>query len=200
MALSAETIGAVVLAGGRATRLGGVDKGLVQLAGRPLLAHVLARLVGTVAGVAVSANRNLDVYAGFGHVVARDASDDYPGPLAGLLAAAPLLDTPWLLCVPCDTPFLPADLAPRLYAAAQAAGSPLARAADAARAQFAVMLLRRELLDDLAAWLAGGGRRVQDWQVRHAPAEVRFEQPEWAFLNINDAADLRRAEAIARGE
>lgn len=197
MASSAEAIGAVVLAGGRATRLEGVDKGLVQLAGRPLLAHVLARLAGTVAGVAVSANRNLDAYAGFGYAVVRDASDDYPGPLAGLLAAAPLLDTPWLLCVPCDTPFLPTDLAARLYAAAQAAGSPLARAADAARAQFAVMLLRRELLDDLAAWLAAGGRRVQDWQARHAPAEARFEQPEWAFLNINDAAELRHAEAIA---
>lgn len=196
MASRAEAVGAVVLAGGRATRLAGVDKGLVELAGRPLVAHVLTRLEGRVAAIVLSANRNLDAYAAYGHGIARDASDDYPGPLAGLLAAAPRLDTPWLLCVPCDTPFLPIDLAPRLLAAARAAGTSLARAADARRAHFAVMLLRRELLADLDAWLAQGGRRVQDWQARHAPAEARFDSPEWAFLNINDAADLERAEAI----
>lgn len=199
MASTAEAIGAVVLAGGRATRLDGVDKGLVDLAGRPLVAHVLARLDGTVSEIAISANRNLEAYAGFGHPVVRDASDDYPGPLAGLLAAAPRLATPWLLCVPCDTPFLPTDLTARLNAAAHTTGSALARAADATRTQFAVMLLRRELLDDLADWLAQGGRRVQDWQARHAPAEARFATPEWAFLNVNDSADLRRAEAIAAG-
>lgn len=186
-------IGAVILAGGRATRLDGQDKGLLPLAGRPLAAWVLDRLDGQVASVVINANRHLDAYRTLGLPVVTDALPDYPGPLAGVLAAAALLPQPWLLAVPCDTPFLPRTLAARLLAAAEAQGTRLARAAEAAREHYAIMLLHRDLLTDLNDYLQSGGRRVQAWQARHAPATVIFAEAGRAFHNINTQADLDAA-------
>lgn len=195
MSARADAIGAVLLAGGRARRLGGIDKGLVSLHGEPLAAWVGRRLAVQVDHLIISANRNADAYAALGYPVVADSLPDQPGPLAGLLAAADRLAEPWLLSAPCDTPFLPADLAGRLRAAAQSAGVPLARARAGGQTHFAVMLCRRELLADLAAYLAAGGRQVQAWQARHPHIDVDFPDPA-AFFNINTEADLAEARAV----
>lgn len=185
----------LILAGGRARRLGGRDKGLVAVAGRPLVAHVLAALRPQTDSVLISANRNLDRYREFGVPVLADAHAGFAGPLAGIargLAAAP---APLVLCVPCDAPLLPADLAPRLAAALTVAGGrrrALAVAHDGSRRQPLFALLRRDLHADLEAWIARGGRRVGDWVARLDPVEVDFADRAGAFLNVNTPADLAR--------
>lgn len=190
-----DTVSAIVLAGGRAQRLGGIDKGLASLAGKPLVGHVIERIAPQVADIVISANRHGDAYAAYGWPVRSDTSVDYPGPLAGVLACAPAALHEWLLVVPCDTPFLPETLAAGMLERARTCGVKLVRAADAERIHYAIMLLHRSLLADLMTWLEAGERRVQGWQARHTPVEARFEQPPWAFLNINSAEDMRRAEA-----
>lgn len=187
-------IAAIVLAGGRGRRMGERDKGLVELAGRPLAAWVIERLRPQVGAIVVSANRNPEAYGGLGCPVVADDLPDQPGPLAGILAAGQRVAADWLLVTPCDTPFLPADLAERLLAVAREREVALVRAADRRQIHYAVMLLHRRLLADLAAALAAGERRVQSWQARHGHAEATFDGPD-AFLNINTEADLRLAEA-----
>jgi molybdopterin-guanine dinucleotide biosynthesis protein A len=187
---------AIVLAGGRATRLGGVDKALLPLAGRPLLAHVLARLQPQVDDVVINYNRDPAVLAGFGHAVVADASADYSGPLAGIAAALPRCRHELVLVVPCDAPFLPRDLQSRL-AGALAPGIDLVMAHDGIRLQPLFLLLRRTLLDSLLASLAAGDRKVERWCLAQHAATVRFDDPR-AFTNLNAPQDLQTAEKNAR--
>lgn len=168
------------------------DKGLVELAGRPLAGWVIECLRPQVGAIVVSANRNLDAYAALGCPVVADTLPDQPGPLAGIVAAGQATSADWLLVTPCDTPFLPADLASRMLAVARERKVPLVRAADGERIHYAVMLLHRRLLADVAAALAEGERRVQGWQARHPHAEATFVASD-AFLNVNTADDLRHA-------
>ncbi|NTV95768.1 MAG: molybdenum cofactor guanylyltransferase [Thiobacillus sp.] len=172
------------------------DKGLVELAGRPLAAWVIERLRPQVGEIVVSANRNLDAYASLGCPVVPDSLPGQPGPLAGILAAAETTAAEWLLVTPCDTPFLPVNLAAQMLAVALDRHVPLVRAADTERIHYAVMLMHRNLLADLAAALAEGERRVQAWQARHRNAEASFTDPN-AFHNINTATQLGEAEALA---
>lgn len=209
----ASSITGLVLAGGRGQRMGGADKGLQMLHGQPLAAHVLARLAPQVGTLMISANRNRHTYAELGapwqaRVIA-DTLADFPGPLAGLLAGLRAVSqnavdteatTEWLLSAPCDSPWLPADLAVRLADAARAQGVPIATATttDAAgevslHPVFA--LVHVSLADDLAAFLEAGERKVRAWYARHRAAEVAFAD-ERAFYNINsfqELADLDRA-------
>jgi molybdenum cofactor guanylyltransferase len=211
--LPVSSITGLVLAGGRGQRMGGADKGLQMLHGQPLAAHVLARLAPQVGTLMISANRNRDTYAELGapwqaRVIA-DTLADFPGPLAGLLAGLRAVSqnavdteatTEWLLSAPCDSPWLPADLAVRLADAARAQGVPIATATttDAAgevslHPVFA--LVHVSLADDLAAFLDAGERKVRAWYARHRAAEVAFAD-ERAFYNINsfqELADLDRA-------
>lgn len=200
MSADAPTLAAVILAGGRAQRFGGQDKGLLLLAGEPLVRHVARHLVAHADTLLVSANRNADAYAALGMRVVADTLPGQPGPLAGILAAAQACNQAWLLCVPCDTPFIPHDLIPRLMTAAQHSGHALLRAQDDSGTHYAVMLLHRTLIDDLAAYLAAGGRRVQDWQARHDTLTVTFAGAAHAFMNINTPADLAAAEIIMANE
>jgi formate dehydrogenase major subunit len=188
----------LVLAGGRGSRMGGVDKGLQPYRGRPLVAHVLERLAPQVGAVVVNANRNAEAYAAFGHPVVADAASEYAGPLAGFLAGLKACASPWLVTAPCDAPHLPADLVTRLAAAALDRGAPIALAATAEPAgpggarrqpQPVFALLRRELADDLEAALAAGERKIDRWMARHGAVEVLFDDAT-AFFNANTAADL----------
>lgn len=190
-------VSAIILAGGRARRFGGLDKGLIALAGRSLAAWVAERLVGHAAEILVNANRNLADYGALGHTVVPDVMPEYPGPLAGILAAAHTARQEWLLSVPCDVPFLPLDLVMRLHNQALQDQVPLVRVADESGIHFAIMLAHRDLMPDLQDYVAAGGRQVQSWQARHPSETLFFGEDPYAFLNINTQDDLRTAERLA---
>ncbi len=187
---SRETITGLILAGGRGLRLGGVDKGLQPWHGTPLVEHALARLAPQVREVMISANRNVAEYAARGTRVLADASDDFRGPLAGILAGLRAAATPWLAVVPCDSPRLPADLVERLADGVESRlGAVVER--DDGRLEPVCCLLSTALADDLASYLAQGGRKVEGWIARHT-APVRFDraEDEAAFANLNTPDDL----------
>jgi molybdopterin-guanine dinucleotide biosynthesis protein A len=195
-----EDLTGLVLAGGRGSRMGGLDKGLQPYRGVPLALHALRRLQPQVGQVAISANRHLDVYRGWGVPVWPDTLPEHPGPLAGFLAGLARCDTAWLVCVPCDTPEWPPDLVERLGAAAARADAELALPVvrDAAghwRPQPAFCLLRRTLHDDLSAYLQAGGRKIGEWARRRRCVEVPFPDAR-AFDNLNTLAELQQAQAV----
>lgn len=184
----------LILAGGEGRRMGGADKGLLLLDGEPLAARVAARLKPQVDALLLSANRNLEAYRALGFEPLTDTVTDgerTAGPLAGVLAGLAACDTDWLLTAPCDSPDLPPDLAERLLAGAESQGARAALAATDAGAHPVFMLVRRELQGDLRDFLAGGGRRIRDWQLRVGAVTVRFPD-EAAFANINAPDDLTR--------
>lgn len=185
----------LVLAGGLAHRMGGVDKGLLTLAGRPMVVHVLEALRPQVGTLLVSANRNRERYAAFGYPVVADAAGDHPGPLAGVLAGLEHCTTEFLLAVPCDAPLVAPDLGARLYAACVEAGTDVAVACDGERRQPVFLLLRTVVAPSLDSFLSGGGRKAHAWlgQLRVAEADLS-DRPD-TFLNVNDPAELGRVEA-----
>ncbi|WP_027214229.1 molybdenum cofactor guanylyltransferase MobA [Burkholderia sp. WSM2232] len=194
----------LVLAGGRGTRMGGVDKGLQTLRGEPLAVHVLRRLAPQTGALLISANRHPDVYAAlgapFGAKIVADTVPEFPGPLAGLLAGLRAAHSDYLLSAPCDTPWLPADLAARLADALAANGADIATvtAPDAAgnlSLHPVCALLRTGLADDLAAFLDAGERKVRAWYARHKTVEVAFTD-ERAFYNINSLQELADLEHL----
>ena len=185
---SAEEISAVILAGGRGTRMGGADKGLVEYRQRPLFEWVLDAIRPQVNEVLISANRNIDVYAQYGCRVVSDALPDFPGPLAGVLAAMDAVDTHWLLVAPCDTPHLPSNLSQALQDAAQAAGVQIAVAVDAQRDHYTTMLVQTRLANSLREYLTAGQRAVHAWQQSFNPVRVMFACEE--LRNFNARPDI----------
>jgi len=182
-------ISAVILAGGRARRMGGADKGLLLLNGRPLIAWVLERIAPQVDELFISANRNLDQYHLFGHPVLPDTAPDFQGPLAGLLRAMTEAAHPLILSVPCDTPFLPDDLVERLTVALEESGADIAIPVCGGQVHRAVCLCRHSLLPGLETFLAQNGRRVGEWQSMLRRVEVPFDD-ELSFLNLNTPDEL----------
>jgi len=209
MSIHQDEITGLILAGGRATRMGGVDKGLQLLNGEPMVQHVLRRLQPQVGRMLINANRHEDEYRQFGVPVIADVVSGFAGPLAGLQAGLAQCVTPYLATVPCDSPLLPADLVARLSAALQQTGSDVAVAAsgtnhppdvaagtatdaDARRPQRqpVFMLAKTSLLPQLSDWLAAGGRKADDWLRSLACAEVVFDEDD-AFENINTTEHLK---------
>lgn len=191
-----DSVTGIVLAGGQGRRMGGVDKGLVELDGRPLVAHVLARLAPQVAEVLINANQNLERYAAFGAPVVPDAVGGFAGPLAGLHAGLTRAARDYVVTVPCDSPFLPEDLVARLVAARAERDADLAVAKTFDQAHPVFALVRRAVLPHLAAFLAAGGRKIDAWYATLRVIEVPFDDEADAFRNINTAAELA---AAARG-
>lgn len=195
MAIPAEHITGLILAGGRGSRMGGVDKGLQTHAGMPLAMHAMFRLGPQVGALMINANRNLGAYEAMGVPVWPDALPDFPGPLAGWLAGLEHCETPWLVTVPCDTPNFPADLVARLAAAAVEADAELAMAVTREdgrlQRQPVFTLMRSELVESLVAYLQAGERKIDRWTDRHRCVEVVFDD-EAAFFNANTLDDLRR--------
>ena len=195
----------LILAGGRGTRMGRVDKGLQPFRGATLVAHVLRRLAPQVSCVAINANRNLPQYqAAAGDApVLPDFLDGYEGPLAGLQVGLQYCPTELLLTAPCDSPFLPADLAERLHAAMQAENADLAVAVTMEQEDGAVepyrqshpvfSLMKASLLPQLDAYLDTGARRMESWYKSLRVAEVLFDDAD-AFRNINTLTELQRHE------
>jgi molybdopterin-guanine dinucleotide biosynthesis protein A len=207
--IHSQEITALILAGGRGTRMGGVDKGLQSFNGLPLALHTLTRLQigGGVGEIMINANRNLAAYESFGAAVWPDGLADYPGPLAGFLTGLERCETPYLLTVPCDTPLLPLDLAQRLAAALEAQGADIAMAAAPeagkdgqmqVRTQPVFCLLRIELLESLVRFTQDGGRKIDAWTALHPTAIVPFDatgdDPQ-AFFNANTLTELQQLES-----
>ncbi|MBP7242224.1 molybdenum cofactor guanylyltransferase MobA [Amaricoccus sp.] len=195
-----ETIAGVILAGGLSRRMGGGDKALLPLGGRPVLAHVIARFAPQVGPLALNANGDPGRFAGFGLPVAADGFQGFAGPLAGVLAAmhwAAGQGAGLVATVAADTPFLPRDLVGRLAAGIGGAPVAVAVAEDGAHPTCALWRVARR--GDLAAALVAGTRRVTEWAAREGAAPVAFPD-EAAFFNVNVPADLAEAEArLAQG-
>lgn len=185
-----QDITGVILAGGLARRMGGVDKGLQLLAGRPLVAHVAERLAPQVGHLLINANRSHADYAALGYPLLSDDIPDFAGPLAGLHVALGACTTPLVVTAPCDSPFLPADLVGRLLAGLQAAGADLAIARAAGRQHPVFCLCRKSLQPQLAAYLNQGGRRVAQWCAEMGAVEVDFDDQPTAFQNFNTLDEL----------
>lgn len=183
----------IVLAGGQGRRMGGVDKGLQLLNGRPMIAHVIERLAPQVEDIVINANQNREAYAAFGYPVVPDAIEGYAGPLAGLHAGLQAATQALVVTVPCDSPFLPADLVARLASAL--GDNDLAVAKTGAQAHPVFALVRRTLLAHLAAYLAGGGRKIDAWYASLKVVEVAFDDEADAFSNINTREELREHES-----
>lgn len=188
-----DDVTGILLAGGRARRMGGTDKGLIELAGQPLAAHALARLAPQVGRVVINANRNREAYARLGAEVVPDSLEGYLGPLAGLLAGMEAATTPWVVTAPCDSPFVPTDLVARLEAAR--GGAEIVVAHDGERRQPVFLLASTGLAPDLRAWLGGGGRKIDQWFARHGPADADFRDLPEAFRNINTPEERAAVEA-----
>jgi molybdopterin-guanine dinucleotide biosynthesis protein A len=180
----------VILAGGRGTRMGGQDKGWIELDGRPLIEHVLARFAPQVDEVLISVNRNLERYAALGHPVLPDVSPGFLGPLAGLHAGLSSARNDLVVTAPCDSPWLPLDLVARLRRALDDAATQAAIPRAGGRLHRAFLLCRRSLAADVEAYLARGGRRVQEWCAQVRCIAVDFEDEARAFRNLNTPDDL----------
>ncbi len=206
MHITAEDITGLVLAGGRATRMGGIDKGLQNFNGTPLALHALLRLGPQVGNTMVNANRNLGAYESFGSSVWPDGLADYAGPLAGFLVGLERCETPYLLTVPCDSPLFPLDLASRLAQALEREDAQIAMASGAEpqkegsvqmRAQPVFCLLRADLLESLVRFTQEGGRKIDAWTATHKTVLVPFDREgdaREAFFNANTLAELHALE------
>ncbi len=189
-----EHITGLILAGGLGSRMGGQDKGLVELAGQPMVKHVLDRLAPQVHQLMINANRNAAAYAAFSPWVVPDRLAGFVGPLAGLDAALhdPALEGDWVLTCPCDSPFLPLDLAPRLLTAARAANAQVAMVSVDGQPEPAFLLAHRGVAPSLAAFLEGGGRQIRRWVGETPHVVVDFSDCAGAFCNINTPEELAR--------
>jgi molybdenum cofactor guanylyltransferase len=202
MTIEKDDVTGVILAGGRGSRMGGVDKGLQNFRGMPMALFTLMRLAPQVGGAIINANRNLAAYESFGVPVCPDALPDYAGPLAGFLTALEHCETPYLVTVPCDTPLFPQDLVARLAEALEREDAEIAMAAareddGQLRTQPVFSLLRRELLEGLVRFTHEGGRKIDAWTGRQRTVVVPFDRDgddASAFSNANTLAELHRLE------
>lgn len=198
MIISANDISGLILAGGLSTRMGGRDKGLQLLEGRPMIADIIERLQPQVGPLLINANQNYEAYEVFGLPMIADVISNFVGPLAGMHAGLSHCTTPYLLSVPCDCPFLPTDLARRLSDALMSSGADIAYAITINQNQTehhpVFCLLKRGVIVGLAEYLSEGGRKVLSWVSSQAHVQVVFDDHS-AFLNINTPDDLKTINA-----
>lgn len=183
------SISGIVLAGGRATRMGGHDKGLLTIAHHPMIWHIIHQLKPQCSTVLINANRNLEKYQHFADVF-EDKLENYQGPLAGMLAALQHSNTEWIITTPCDGPFVTANYVDKMLTAAKQQNTLLAVATDAIRLQPVYCLIHQSLESDLAQFLLSGERKIDKWFNQHHYSQVDFSQQQDMFLNINTAEML----------
>ncbi|MGB2832192.1 MAG: molybdenum cofactor guanylyltransferase MobA [Methylotenera sp.] len=191
-------ISAVILSGGRATRMNGIDKGLVILQQKPLIQHVIDRLTPQVDEILINANRELEQYRTFGYRVLQDEVAEFLGPLAGFSLGLQHAKHEYLLTVPCDSPLLPHDLAQRLMAGLHEKNADVAVASSDDSVHPVFCLCRKSVLPSLTEYLEQGERRVSAWQKNQKYIEVDFSNSaiglNEAFTNVNTFEDLRALE------
>ena len=193
--MTKDSITGLILAGGKARRMGGIDKGLIAFKGQPMVAHVIQRLSPQVSEILINANREIERYQSLGFAVVPDEINNFGGPLAGLHAGMKAAKTEFILSVPCDSPLLPNDLSPRLITALKSQNADIAVAKTGEQHHPVFCLCRTSLAQDLEAYLNAGGRKVDEWQKKHAYVEVSFDDNPLAFSNINTPEDLSKLEA-----
>jgi molybdopterin-guanine dinucleotide biosynthesis protein A len=184
------TVSGIVLAGGQGSRMGGVDKGLQEFRGRPMVAHVIERLAPQVDEILVNANRNPEAYARFGPRVIADEIPGFAGPLAGFERGLHHAAGELVVTVPCDSPFLPADLVARLRKRLESGGAQLAVARTGDQSHPVFCLMRRDVLASLQQFLGAGERKIDRWYAALRVEEVAFDDEADAFLNINTREEL----------
>jgi molybdopterin-guanine dinucleotide biosynthesis protein A len=185
------TITGLVLAGGQGRRMGGVDKGLQPLRGKPMAQWALERLAPQVDEVLINCNQNLESYARFGYRLVPDEIGGFAGPLAGLHAGLKAATYPIVVTVPCDSPFLPQDLVRRLRT--HLGSNDLAVAKTGGQPHPVFSLVRKDVLDNLERFLRAGGRKIDAWYAALRTVEVSFDDEADAFRNINTLEELGKA-------
>ncbi|HXG29318.1 MAG TPA: molybdenum cofactor guanylyltransferase MobA [Nevskiales bacterium] len=183
-----------ILAGGLGRRLGGVDKGLMPVAGQPLIERALACLLPQVDQVLINANRHHAEYARYGYPVVADGSGDYQGPLAGMASVLAAAHTDYVLCVPCDAAWLPPDLVSRMLAALAEGRGKVCAVHDGVWLHPVCALIPRSALPDLRRWLAEGRREVAGWLQNQGLVTVDYRDWPSVFWSINTPDDLAAVE------
>jgi molybdopterin-guanine dinucleotide biosynthesis protein A len=191
------SITGIILAGGKSRRMGGVDKGMIDFLGKPMVAHVLQRLAPQVDEILINANREPERYAAFGPAVVQDDIGGFAGPLAGLHKGMRVAAHPYVLTVPCDSPLLPMNLVRRLMQGLVERDADLAVAKTGTQAHPVFCLCRKSLLPDLEQFLNDGGRKIDAWYSKLNVAEVSFDDNPQAFANINTPDELTGLEQAA---
>ncbi len=187
--MSNDQTAGIILAGGRARRMGGVDKGLIDLDGAPMVAHVVRRLRPQVKQIIISANRNLSEYQNWSDRVVQDAIGEFHGPLAGMASGLESADCEYAATVPCDSPLLARDLVARMHHACLTAQADIAVASDGDRIQPVFTFLRTSLRASIVAFLRSGERKIDKWFERHAVVVVDFSDESESFHNVNTPED-----------
>jgi molybdopterin-guanine dinucleotide biosynthesis protein A len=195
---TAAQVTGIVLAGGQGRRMGGVDKGLQEFRGKPMVQWVLERLQPQVGELLINANQNLERYRAFGFEVVADEVGDFAGPLAGLHRGMMAAHQRWVATVPCDSPFLPADLVDRLAEPFVDRTVDLAVARTGNQPHPVFCLARRRLLSHLDSYLDRGGRKIDAWYATLNVVEVAFDDEADAFGNFNTLEELKAAERAPR--
>lgn len=192
---NSDRITAVILAGGMARRMGGIDKGLIELNGRPMIEYIIEALKPQVDSIVINANRNLEQYRRYGYPVVEDIMGDYFGPLVGMASGLQACNSERILTVPCDSPFVPPVLANKLNTALQKQQADLSVANDSERMQPVFAMLRRSLLPSLLAYLDAGGRKIDTWYAEHNMVLADFSDWPDTFININTPEERMAVEA-----
>ena len=189
-------ITAVILAGGKARRMSGEDKGLITLHGRPMIDYIIHALQPQVGNILVNANRNTEQYAAFGLPVIADMLGDYFGPLAGMASGMNATQTTFIVTAPCDSPIIPVSLVKTLYRALQENQADISVAHDGERMQPVFALLRCSLLASLLDYLNEGGRKIDTWFGQQPLALADFSKSPDTFLNLNTPEDKQLLESM----
>ena len=184
----------VILAGGEARRMGGGDKGLVDLCGKPLIEHALAALSPQVDAIIINANRNRERYGGYGYPVVADNREGFQGPLAGMLSCLEQAETEFLVTVPCDSPLLPRDLVERLFRQLSEEEAEISVAHNGSRMQPVFTLMFASLASSMQAFLDGGQRKIDRWFEGHRLAVTDFSDKPDCFRNVNNPVELAQME------
>jgi molybdopterin-guanine dinucleotide biosynthesis protein A len=188
-AIPVDDITAVILAGGKARRMDGQDKGLITLNGRTLIDYIISALRPQAADIIINANRNPQQYGLYGLPVVADMLGDYFGPLVGMATGMHTTDKPYIVTVPCDSPFIPGTLVETLYRALIDNQADISVAHDGARMQPVFAMLRCELLPGLLAYLDEGGRKIDTWYNQQRLALADFSDSADTFMNLNTPQD-----------
>ena len=192
--MATGNITGIILAGGRARRMGGQDKGLIQLARKPMIEYVINAIDPQVDAIIINANRNQADYEKYGFPVVADQIEGYCGPLAGMASGLQAAKTPFVVTVPCDSPLIPDDLVQKLFSTLQDKDAEICTPLSNGRLQPVFTLMKSELLSSMLDFLNNGERKIDKWFEKHRLAIADFsEQPE-TFININSAEELAAIE------